>query len=320
MKVVFFAASEYGLQCIEAVKCLNDIEIVGIITTKQHYILRYGESQKKEMNNVIYNDLKNKSKSWKIPIYEICKMNDNNTIGVLRKWNPDVIVVSGWYHLIGNTILKLPPKGVIGLHASLLPKYRGGAPLVWQIINGEKETGITLFYMDGEVDTGDIIAQKAVRIEENDTIKTVYEKVGREGIKILIENLPLIKKGCALRKVQENIQEGDIYPQRTPEDGKIDWCQETGKIYDFIRAQTKPYPGAYIVIDGKAVKIWESAICNVRKGKNVPGTIIGLDNVCEKIVPVVATLSEDTALKILDYTYEDESEETSLQWNLSHRL
>ena len=202
MRVVMFMASQYGLECYRAVKEIKDVVICGILTTPAHFELKYEKNKTKEMDNTIYHDVIAESETKNIPVYVTDKMNNEKSVSVIRNWKPDLIVVSGWYHIIKEEILGIPPKGIIGLHTSLLPQYRGGAPLVWQMINGEKKAGITLFYMDHGTDTGDVIGQREVAIEEEDDIGTLYQKVGKKGIELLQNYIPQIAENVAPRKQQ----------------------------------------------------------------------------------------------------------------------
>ena len=230
MRVVMFMASPYGLECYRAVKEIKNIVICGILTTPAHFELRYEKNKTKEMNNTIYREVMAENEERNIPIHVTDKMNDEKSVSIIRSWRPDLIVVSGWYHIIKEEILGIPPKGVIGLHSSLLPQYRGGAPLVWQLINGEKTAGITLFYMERGTDTGDVIGQRETAIEEDDDIGTLYKKVGEKGIGLLQEYIPQIAEGCAPRKRQTGVEQYRVYPQRKPEDGQINWSEKSRDI------------------------------------------------------------------------------------------
>ena len=160
--------------------------------------------------------------------------------------------------MIPQSIRELVKYGAWGIHASLLPNYAGGAPLSWAIINGEKETGITLFRMEDGVDDGDIIAQKSFTIEYEDAIKEVYEKATIASKDILKNVLTNIKD---IKPIPQNKVEIEIYPQRSPKDGKIDLTKSSEEIYNFIRAQSSPYPGAFITTsDGKKLVIEKARI------------------------------------------------------------
>ena len=187
------------------------------------------------------------------------KINSASYLEHITRWQPDLLLVLGWYYMIPRKVRESAPLGCVGFHASLLPKYRGGAPIPWAIINGETETGVSFFYLDGNMDSGDIISQIAFDIGENDTCGTVYEKATLASIKILQEYIPQIAAGTAPRIAQDETQ-ATYFPQRKPEDGLIDWSWNAKHIHSFIRAQTRPYPGAFTFIEGKKVTIWDADI------------------------------------------------------------
>ena len=199
--------------------------------------------------------------------------------------------------MVPEVIRRIPPKGVAGIHASLLPKYSGGAPLVWAIINGEQEAGLTLFYFDEEVDSGDIIDQRRVEILLNDTIATLYSRIEEEGLLLLEKMLPQIAEGTAPRTIQKE-KERTIFPQRKPEDGKINWSYPSLTIYNFIRAQTKPYPGAFTFIKGKKLTIWEAKFYDFVELKGKPGQVLDIiDNEVARGF-LVATSKNDIPLLV----------------------
>lgn len=312
MRVAMFIASRYGLECYEAVKKLLEIEIVGILTTPLQFILRYDKGQSKEMNNPIYQNVICEGQEKNVPIYITDQVNDEKTIHVVQAWKPDLIIVSGWYHIIKEKLLSLPEKGIIGLHASLLPRYRGGAPLVWQLIKGEKKSGITLFYIERGTDTGDIIGQKEVQIEENDDIRTLYAKVGNEGIELLEMYVPQIAKGCAPRKKQAAV-DGEVYPQRREEDGRIDWLMKPKDIYNFVRAQTKPYPGAFSTYEGSKIFIWKCKIVTVKNYDVPAGTIVEIENGGKENYPIVYTKEKGYGIAVIDYSMPSDKKNTRIR-------
>lgn len=309
MRIVMFMASRYGLECYGALREMADIEIVGILTTPLNFVLRYEKEKTKEMDNVIYWEVMAENESNHIPVYVTDKMNNKETVSVIRSWNPDLIVVSGWYHIIKEEVLGIAPKGIIGLHSSLLPRYRGGAPLVWQMINGEQKAGITLFYMDKGTDTGDVIGQQEVIIDEEDDIGTLYKKVGEKGIALLREYIPQIAKNCAPRKKQTDIEKYRVYPQRKKEDGRIDWSKKAGEIYNFVRAQTKPYPGAFSLYEGYSVSIWKCRVVNTEDNNDLGGTILDIVSKDGERHPVVASGERGCAIEITDYSMPTEAME-----------
>ena len=210
----------------------------------------------KKVKNTNYADLTHIAKNYNIPYYEVNSVNGKRLKDykdIIKDLNLDLLLVLGWYYMIPKDIRSLAKYGAWGIHASLLPKYAGGAPLNWAIINGEKETGVTLFRMEDGVDDGDIIAQKSFSIDIKDTIKEVYEKATMESKKILLDTLNNIGSVKFIKQDKTKIK---VYPQRKPEDGEIDLTMNAIDMYNFIRAQSSPYPGAYIkTIDRKKIVI-----------------------------------------------------------------
>lgn len=298
---MFMMASEFGMRSFRAIKNMNALETVGILTPEKQYTLKYGGGHHKEMINPIYQELQVECRNTNIPLFVMEKMNSTETVQVIREWNPQLIIVLGWYHLIGKEILEIPSNGIIGLHSSLLPKYRGGAPLVWQIINGEQYAGISLFYMNEGVDAGDIVSQKKIRIEEDDTIATLYAKVEREGIALLKENLPLIAENCAPRKKQIGLSDKDIYPQRSPQDGIINWAGTSRQIYNFVRAQTKPYPGAFTYYREHKIIIWFCEVVDYKDMTQESGVILDIIMANGGMQPVVSTMDSKYAIKMKEF-------------------
>jgi UDP-4-amino-4-deoxy-L-arabinose formyltransferase/UDP-glucuronic acid dehydrogenase (UDP-4-keto-hexauronic acid decarboxylating) len=169
---------------------------------------------------------------------------------------PDVIFSFYFRHMLSHDILKIPASGAYNLHGSLLPAYRGRTPVNWAIVNGEKQTGVTLHYMTVKPDAGDIVGQKAVEIEFEDTARTLYDKLCGAAREMLAVVLPLIRDGRAPR-VPQDLTKGSYYSGRRPEDGRIDWSWPAMRIYNLIRAVTEPYPGAFGFLPGaEKILIW----------------------------------------------------------------
>ena len=158
--------------------------------------------------------------------------------------------------------------GTVGFHASYLPNYRGRAPVNWAIIMGEETTGATLFYLEEDADSGDIIAQKSFAIGLNDTCQTVYEKAGQAYVEMLCENLPLFEQGTVPRK--HNVSRSyPCYPGRKPEDGLIDFQRPTLDVYNWIRALTRPYPGAFFYRGNQKIIVWKASIIKTESENNI---------------------------------------------------
>lgn len=252
MRLLFIGASKFGLRCLQESIKLPDVKPVGIITNPETFSISYNPDG---VRNVLHADFRQVAEENEIPVHVMeGKMNDPALLEQIEEWAPDFILVVGWYHMVPKKILNIAPTA--GLHASLLPSYSGGAPLVWAIINGETETGISLFYFDRGVDNGPLIGQKQEPIHHDDTIATLYSRIEERGLELLREYLPMIAKGTAPRIIQDESKR-TIMPQRSPADGEIDWNRSSTALYNFIRAQTRPYPGAFTRHDGRTVKVWE---------------------------------------------------------------
>lgn len=273
MRVVFIGSSSFGLKCLESISKLPAIEISGVITNPQKFNISYSHQA---VTNVLHADLLGWAIAQSIPSYQMLK---NMHEPLLKEWllsrEPDLIVVVGWYHIIPRSLRIVP---TIGMHASLLPDYRGGAPLVWAMINGEQQTGITLFEMSDGVDDGPVYGQLATPIQHEDTIATLYARIEDLGLALLNECLPkiAIKQAFATPQNESNAR---LFPQRCPDDGKIDWNKTALEIYNFIRAQSPPYPGAYTSINGKKLKILSSKIVEYSAGAQY---LEGSAYLCEK--------------------------------------
>lgn len=306
MKVVFIGASTFGLRCLEAISSLKDVEIVGVITNEQQFKISYAPEG---VSNVLYANFKDYAEKIGLPVYLMqSKMNEPDLLSQIDQWQPDLFVVVGWYHIVPTSLLKRVP--AVGLHASLLPDYSGGAPLVWAMINGEKKTGITLFEFSDGVDNGPIIGQAATEIDKDDTIATLYGRIEELGIKLLFENLPLIANGTATYTIQDE-RFRRLVPQRSPKDGRIDWSQSADKIYDFIRAQTHPYPGAFTTYEGKNLSIWSSSIVD---GERVIDKIHGSYYLSDGGLLVVC--GKQSLLRIGNVSFDDD-EQSAEKWYLN---
>jgi methionyl-tRNA formyltransferase len=177
--------------------------------------------------------------------------------------------------MIPKSIRELAKYGAWGIHASLLPKYAGHAPLNWAMIYGEEKAGVTMFRMEDGVDNGDIISQKSFSIEYEDSIKEVYAKATTASKEILLNILSDIKN---VRFAPQNKESIEIHPPRTPQDGEIDWNKSAVEIYNFIRAQTLPYPCAYSTINDRVIKIIDAKIVEKVKINDVLGKITSYKN------------------------------------------
>ena len=265
MKILFIGASGFGLRCLNSLISNSLVNVVGVITAKKDFEISYS---KESVTNILHDDLDQLASDNNIPCFIMkTNMKDEKLISFANSLEPDFIVVVGWYHMITSNYFEIAP--CYGLHASLLPKYCGGAPLVWTLINGERKAGISLFQLDSGVDSGDIVGQEEVLVSENETIKTLYQKIELKGLD-LIEKFVRDASLNQLKLKPQDHSKRTVYPQRSPKDGLIDWSWTSTAIDRFIRAQTKPYPGAFTIYNNQKYVIYKSEIVSIDHN-SVPG-------------------------------------------------
>ncbi len=190
-----------------------------------------------------------------IPVYQPVKIREEQWLEVLRELSPDVIVVVAFGQIIPKTILELPRYGCINVHASLLPKYRGAAPIQWAVLNGEKESGVTTMRMDTGLDTGDMIMKETVVLAEDETGGSLFDKLSVTGAELLIRTLDAISAGNAQYEKQPKESPTPYAGMLTKKDGLIDWNKSAEQIECLIRG-LNPWPSAYTKYRGKTLKLW----------------------------------------------------------------
>jgi methionyl-tRNA formyltransferase len=208
-----------------------------------------------------------------IPVRRCADINSAESVQRVRDLEPDLMVVCGWTRLLSAELLAVPPRGVIGFHASLLPRFRGRAPVNWAILRGETETGNTMMMLDAGTDTGDIVDQQTIPITPGDTCATVYAKVGEAGAEMLRRQLPALLAGTAPRRPQ-GPGDGPPLPKRTPGMGITDWNRPARAVHDWIRALTWPYPGAFTFAGDRKVMLW-AATPEGTSTTQRPGEVLG---------------------------------------------
>lgn len=208
-----------------------------------------------------------------IPYKKYKKINDDENIAIMRKIKPDYIFAIGFSQLVSKKILDIPRYGVIGMHPAPLPKYRGRAVIVWQILENVRESKISLFKIDEGTDSGDVLDQEPFKISEDDYAEDVLAKTHIASVTMFRRTLPKLMNRTAEFKKQDYTQ-ATYCLKRTPEDGQIDWNVSKEEVYRFIRAISRPYPGAFSYYDGKEkVIIWKAHIGENKKYYGFPGQI-----------------------------------------------
>ncbi|WP_455207485.1 bifunctional UDP-4-amino-4-deoxy-L-arabinose formyltransferase/UDP-glucuronic acid oxidase ArnA [Kaarinaea lacus] len=261
MKAVVFAYHNMGCTGIEAL-LRNGFEIQAVFT--------YPDSANE---TIWFDSVATLAAKHEIPVYAPNDINHPIWVDKIKKLAPDILFSFYYRDLVSEAILNIPKAGALNLHGSLLPKYRGRAPLNWVLVNGETETGVSLHYMTAKADNGDIVCQQAIAIDATDTALSLNQKATAAAAKMLDECLPQIKAGTASRRPQNNT-EASYFGRRTPEDGAIDWNQSATAINNLVRAVTRPYPGAFTYRGQRKITIWESRAVDAPVKDKRPGTVL----------------------------------------------
>ena len=198
-----------------------------------------------------------------------------DVVRTLRELAPDLIL-SVWYRrLLGPELLALPPVAALNLHGSLLPAYRGRAPLNWVLVNGERRTGVTLHHMTLEADAGDVVAQQPIDIEPDDTAVTLYTRMVKVGVDLLLETYPAVLAGTAPRIPQDQAR-ATVVSRRRPEDGRVEWTWPATRIGNMIRAVAHPYPGAFVGDGPRRLWLWAGSALPAAPSDAAPGTLLAI--------------------------------------------
>ena len=209
-----------------------------------------------------------------VPLHYIAGINEPDAFAILSREAPDVLFVIGWHQIVRQPVMGLPRLGLIGAHASFLPHNRGSAPINWAILRGEPQSGNTLMWLAEGVDEGDIIDQRPFPITPYDTCASLYEHVAATNRDMLLALLPRLLAGERPGRRQPRGDE-PVLPRRRPGDGLINWDQPARAVYDFVRALTRPYPGAFSTLDGAAWWIWDAALLPDVGVLGAPGEVLG---------------------------------------------
>jgi len=207
-----------------------------------------------------------------LPVLQPERMRSEDAVAELASYEPDLIVTAAYGQILPKAVLELPKHGCINVHGSLLPKYRGGAPIQRSIINGESETGVTIMYMAEGLDTGDMISSVVVPIEDEDTAGTMFDKLSLAGAKLLIETIPPLVRG-ELKAAPQDDSLATYAPNLTREDEKISWTASAVSIFNQVRGLS-PMAGAYTTLNGDVFKVWGCKPIAAHQNDVQAGTIV----------------------------------------------
>jgi len=303
MKVVFFGTPGFGLPSLNAL-IESHHQIACVVTRPDR---RKGRGRKISTSPVKVLASRNN-----LLILQPEDITESSLIDSLKGFEPNLFVVVAYGKILPIEILEIPSFYSINLHPSLLPKYRGPAPINWTIINGEKETGVTIFKMDEQMDRGKILVQKKVKIEDDETAETLTTRLAKIGATALMEAIELIEEGKATLRPQAE-SEATIAPMLRKEDGRIDWAKPSLEIHNFVRGMT-PWPSAFTHIEGRVLKVWRTKLI---PGKAVgkPSEVIGI-----KKDEGILVATGDGQILITELQIEGKTRMQASQFLLGHKI
>ncbi len=261
MRIVFMGTPDFSVPALEAL-VKGGHEVIAAVTQP--------DKPKGRGKAVQMTPVKEKALELGIPVYQPSRVRDPEFVEFFRSLNPDAVVVVAFGQILPKAILDIPRYGCINIHASLLPKYRGAAPIQWAVIDGEKETGITTMYMNEGLDTGDMLERTVIPLDEKETGGSLHDKLSAAGGRLILSTLKGLEEGTL-----KGIPQGDgetCYAKMLKKSlGDIDWSMDAEAIERLIRG-LNPWPSAYTCLNGKTLKIWEADVQNRDYGV-APGTI-----------------------------------------------
>ncbi len=232
-------------------------ELIGVVTQPDR---PSGRGRKLGISPV-----KELAKGLRLPIMQPQRTRDKAFIGEVKRMSPDLIVVAAYGRILTEDLLDIPPLGCINVHASLLPKYRGAAPIQWAIINGERRTGVTIMKMDEGMDTGDILLAQGVEIGDEDTAESLHDRLAQVGAGLIVKAMEQLNTGT-LQPIPQDHRKASYAPPLKKEDGLIDWSRDARGIFNRIRG-FNPWPGAFTYLKGRRLKIFRGEIVNEEIGE-----------------------------------------------------
>lgn len=265
MRVLFMGTPDFAVSTLEKIIQAGH-ELIGVVTQPDKVKGRGGK--------VSFPAVKEAALKYNLTVYQPVKVRDAQFLQIIRELEPEVIVVAAFGQLLPKELLDIPPYGCINVHASLLPKYRGAAPIQAAIINGEEKTGVTIQHMDVKLDTGDIILQESIPIANDETGGSLYDKLAQLGARLLIEALQELEDGTAIRTPQDDSLATHV-KMMDKEMGNIDFTQPAINIERMIRG-LNPWPSAYTKLNGKTLKLWSAIVVEYDEGGK-PGEVIRVD-------------------------------------------
>ena len=262
MRIIFMGTPDFAVGTLEA-----------LVNAGHEVVLAVTQPDKPQGRKqiLIAPPVKQTAEKLGIPVYQPKRVRESEALALLRSYEPELIVVAAFGQILPKELLDMPQYGCINVHASLLPKYRGAAPIQWAILNGDAVTGVTIMRMDVGLDTGDMIAKAEVAITPQDTGGSLFDRLAETGAKLCVETIPSIVDGTAVYTPQDE-QAATKVGQISKKDGLIDFTRSAAAIECQIRG-LNPWPSAYTSLAGKTLKIWSAQVSD-RQTEAQPGTVV----------------------------------------------
>lgn len=261
MKVIFMGTPDFSVGTLEALIAAGH-EVTLAVTQP--------DKPKGRGKSMQYPPVKEAALAHGIEVYQPRRVREPECIEYLRKYEADIIVVVAFGQILTKEILEMPKYGCINVHASLLPKYRGAAPIQWSVINGEKVSGVTTMRMDEGIDTGDMILKEEVVLDKEETGGSLFERLAKKGADLCVKTLTAIEEGTATY-IPQNHEEATHTTMIKKQLGEMDWTKPAQELECLVRG-LNPWPSAYTHLNGKTLKIWKTTVLEKETGKE-PGTI-----------------------------------------------
>jgi methionyl-tRNA formyltransferase len=260
MRIVFIGMVQFSLRALERVVAAGG-NVVGVCTLEA------------SAANADHCDLAPFCRTHGIDFMHAADINSAATLGWIAAKEPAVIFCFGWSRLLQHRLLQMAPLGVVGFHPSALPANRGRHPLIWALALGLRETASTFFFMDEGADSGDILSQQRIPIEEGDDAATLYEKVTRQALQQIEAFMPQLAAGAYPRTPQDHSR-ANVWRKRSYADGQIDWRMSARSIHNLVRALARPYVGAHFMYKGTEVKTWRTQRADAVPPNVEPGKVL----------------------------------------------
>ena len=262
MRIVFLGTADFAIPALISLARTHEISLV--VTQPDRPVGRHAV--------LTPPPVKRMGEELGLPVFQPPRVNAVDALNRIRAAKPDAIVVAAYGQLLKPELIEIPPLGTVNIHASLLPRYRGAAPINWAIIRGEHETGITTFLIDAGMDTGPILLQQRTEIGPDETAGELHSRLGLIGAEVILETLAGLEEG-SLTPIPQDDSQATYAPRLSRDDGAIDWSRPAQEVHNLIRG-TNPWPGAFTHRDGQRVKVHRSHLTGLGRGGHAPGEVV----------------------------------------------